>query len=378
MASRLPPEPLPPLPDPYYHDKPGPYAYSRLRDVCGSRISGDAYYYYRRRELMTSPGNGIVSCVHPSLEPWIGNVFGFDMHSPVRQPPREEWPLSTVACRVDYTGRKPAFELPEMTYFVDYSSFHSDPATMPTKESIEGIRGEFFPENAKLVLTFYNRPDLKLSLWTHLDFFRQPFLDYFDAVLMPDFSAYSNDPTPQYLIGERQMQVFAADGSREGVTVIPSIVWSARESLRRQCDFWLSQYPYVNTIRIDCYGHDVDRTAWTWRHLFAMEKYLQGMDHIRWIIAGITSGWAIRELNRIFPKGNYGLVAPINNYIKALRGSTDREWSARTFRQSIQKIEDMRSGKVVADAVPRPARWPAWPDADKSGSALPPPEEGEI
>lgn len=366
MKTGLPPEELPPLGDPAYGGEPGPYSASGLRTVCGSRINPDAIRFYRRRSVLTTR-ESIRSCAHPDIEPWIGNVGGFDPHVDVVQPPRSQWPISGVVARVDARSGSMPFELPEMTYFVDYSSFHSNPAELPSGPMVETIKERLFPEGARLVLTFYNDMRLKHSLWTHMNFFEQPFLDQFDATLLPDFSAYCNDTTPQYLIGERQLQIFGTDGSRQGRTVIPSIVWSNEESLRRQADLWLSQYPKVHTIRLDCYGKNVDRVGWAWRHLFAMEKYFKGFDHIHWIIAGMTSGWMIRELNRIFPKGNYSIVAPVNMFIAAQRGSTDPIYSAQEFRRQIAKLEDFRSGRDVADAQPRPDHWPTYSEVDTAG-----------
>ena len=33
------------------------------------------------------------------------------------------------------------------------------------------------------------------------------------------------------------------------------------------------------------------------------------------MIAGITSGWAIRELNRIFPDGNYCIIPSVSMFV---------------------------------------------------------------
>jgi hypothetical protein len=361
---KLPPRKLPPLPDPYFDDQPGPYSASALRDVCGTRINPNAKNSYNDRNRMISPG-GPFSCVHPEIEEWIGSAEGFDPRSRIKQPPMKEWPLSVVAARIDARNTPMPFDLPEMTYFVDYSSFHKDLFEGPAPGGLaDTVKERLFPENSQLVLTFYNEKVQKLNLWSIRNFWQLPFLEQFDAVLMPDFHAYCNDPVPKYLIGERMMQIFAEEGSRAGRTVIPSIAWSTEESLRRQVDLWTSQ-SNINTIRLDCLGAGVHRTGWAWRWIFALEKYVQGMDHIRWIITGMTSGWTIGELNRIFPKKNYTLVTPFSTFIAAQRRSTSREWSTHEFRRQIKRLEEFRSGKNVAEAMTRPAVWPTFADVVK-------------
>jgi len=199
-----------------------------------------------------------------------------------------------------------------------------------------------------------------------MEFWYAPFLDQFDGIVMPDFSAYSDDPLPQMLFGERMMQMFAQEGSDAGKTVIPSIAWCTEDSLRRQVEVWTSQYPKVNTILLDCYGSHIDAVGWAWRWLYALEKYCAGKKHIRWLFTGMTSGWAIRELNRIFPDGNYSLVTSASPQIAATRGTTDKERMARRFRRAMAKIEDLHSGRMVADAQPRPDHWPTFAELLRS------------
>jgi len=364
----LPPDPLPPLPDPCYGDRPGPYSASPMRDVCGTRINPDAIGFYKRREYMRDPRAWQKTCAHPELEAWLGDVGGLDPRARISQPPLEDWPLTAVMARIDARPGGMPFELPEMTYLVDYASFHSDPHSLPNDPRVHDMKERLFPERSSLILSFFNNHMLKLGLWPQPDFWYQEWLDQFTAVLLPDFSAFSDDPVPQSLLGERMHQIFGEDGSLAGRTVIPSIAWMSEDSLRRQVELWTSMYPKVNTIRLDCYGYNVDRTGWTWRWLFAIEKYCKGMDHIRWIVSGITAGWAIRELNDIFPKRNYALVAPVTTFIAAQRRSTDREWSAREFRRRIGQLEDFRAGREVAERKPRPAVWPKFSDVKKTRS----------
>jgi hypothetical protein len=361
--SKLPPKKLKALDDPFFpdfSDKGGPYALSALRDVCGTRINPNALGHYQSRSDLIRVDCEPKSCAHPELEEWLGDVSGLDARARVRQPDVKDWPLSTIIARVDARKEGMPFALPEMTYFLDYNSFHSSHVEGPRPGGdVDELRERLFPENSQVILSFYNDLKQKKGLWSLLNFWDLPFLDQFDAVLLPDFSAYSSDPNVQYMIGERMMQVFAEEGSRAGRTVIPSIAWSTEESLRRQVDLWTSQ-TNINTIRLDCLGHNVNRTGWTWRWLFALEKYVQGMDHIRWIITGMTTGWSIRELNRIFPKKNYALVTPISTFIAAQRRSTDPEWSALEFRRRIRVLQDYRDGVVLADPAIRPEAWPKF------------------
>ena len=98
-----------------------------------------------------------------------------------------------------------------------------------------------------------------LGLWTLREFWYSPFLNNFSGIILPDFSAFSDDPWPQSLFGERMQQIFGQEGSESGRNIIPSIAWCGEESLRRQMALWCSQAPQVNTIMLDCYGAGRDR-----------------------------------------------------------------------------------------------------------------------
>ena len=367
MATRanLPPDPLPPLADPCFGDQPGPYSASPLRDVCGTRIQPDALGFYKHRELLCRADTWVKTCAHPELEAWLGDVGGFDPRSALSQPALSEWPLSAIIPRLSVWGEQLPFPLDPATYVIDYTYLHSNPRTLPERAWVMRLR-ERFPEGAKLILAFFGNRALTLGLWPQIEFWHHPFLDQFDAVLMPDFSAFSDDPTPQYLLGERMQQVFAQDGARAGRTVIPSIAWTTESSLRRQIELWASRYPSVNTIHLDCYGSQVDRTGWNWRWLFAMEKYCAHLPHIRWLVSGMTSGWTVRELNRIFPAGNYCLAPSVSAYLGVMSGSRDPAWQAQAFRIKMRRFEDLKAGREVAEPMARPDSWPTFSDVAKT------------
>lgn len=358
----LPPHPLPALPDPSFPDGEGIYEASGLRDVCGSRINPDSVGIYKRRSMATNPNAFPKTAAHPELEAWIGDVGGFDPRSMVSQPPIEEWPLSAVCARVAPGGNKMPFPLEPMTYMIDYGSIHTNPRALPDPERVRDYRENHFPEGSQLLLSFFGERALTVGLWALTEFWRQPWLDQFTGVILPDFSAFSDDPWPQSLIGERMHQVFAEEGSAANRTVIPSIAWASEASLARQVELWTSAYPYVNTIRLDCLGHHVNKAGWAWRWLFAIEKYCKGHDHIRWVISGMTAGWMIRELNEIFPARNYCLTTTLSTFIAAQRGTSDKEQQAQKFRRSIRALQDFRAGREVAERQPRPDHWPKFSD----------------
>src|SRR5690606_16703569 len=147
--------------------------------------------------------------VHPDLEAWIADVGSFDPHSRVVQPSLEDFPLSAVCARVDVRGRKMPFALEPMTYLVDYASLHTNPRTLPDPDKVPDLFENHFPEGSQLLLSFFSDRALTLGLWALTDFWNQPWLDQFTAVVLPDFSAFSDDPWPQSLLGERMHQVFA-------------------------------------------------------------------------------------------------------------------------------------------------------------------------
>jgi hypothetical protein len=360
-AGQLPPDPLPPLPEPH-SGEPGPYSRSPLRDVCGSRINPDAIGWYRRRELMKSPECGVKTCAHPDLEQWLGNVGSFDPRMMIKQPPASEWPLSAVIAQIQVWGNKLPYPLPEnLTCLVNYEDLAPNPHTPPTDERIINLRERFDPSH-KLILGFFGEHRYKLGLWTMETFWHEPFLDNFDAVLMPDFSAFSDDPIPQSLLGERMLQIFAEEGYQAGRTVIPTIAWRSEDSLRRQVELVASLYPRVNTVMLDCYGGHVERVKWAWRWLFAIEKYCADLP-IRWLIAGMSAGWAVVELREMFPRGNFHIITPAAMHRVAMSAVAKPEIAAARFYQKIRAIEEVRSGERTPTRMPRPDEWPTFSQA---------------
>lgn len=359
------PDPIPPLPDPYLDGEISPYSISPLRDVCGTRIAFDSPYY-KVRSAMTRPGFWLKSAVHPELEIWINQVSGFDPRSKIIQTPLPDLPMSAVIPRILGKGGGLPFSMDKGTYIVDYPSMNSAPDKPPEREWVPSFKQDSLPEGSQLLLSFFGSRKLTMGLWTIQGFWDHPFMKQFDGVMMPDFSCFADDPKPQSLFGERMMQIFAREGSDAGMNIIPTIAWAEESSMRRQVELWASQYPYVNTIHLDCYGAKVDRKGWIWRWLYAIEKYCKPHQHIRWLISGVTAGWAIRELNEIFPNRNFNLIMALSPYVNSMVGSTDPEFRARKFREKIRTLEDLHSGRVQAPKDPRPDEWPQWRDVRRS------------
>jgi hypothetical protein len=355
----LPPADIPAMDDPAFGG-PGPYSRSPLRDVCGHRINPDAIGWYRRREILTQPICPTKTCAHPELENWLGDVGSFDPRARIKQPRFSEFPMSAITPRIVVWGSELAFPLLPGSFMLDYRYLHSNPHELPSRPWVLNIRDRF-PEGSNLLLSFFGGRALKLGLWTLQDFWYHPFLDNFQAVVLPDFSYYSDDPIPQYLIGERMMQIFASEGHDAGRTVIPTIAWPTDNSLRRQFETWTSMYPYVNTIHIDCFGSGVNRTKWLQRWLFAFREHCAKYPHIRWMLSGITQGWVIRHLNEIFPNGNYVLCPSVSMFVGATtKAGTDRNVHARRFYTKYRQLEAWKSGQERADFQPLPETAPTF------------------
>jgi hypothetical protein len=356
---KLPPDPLPPLPEPDT-GAPGPYSQSSLRDVCGSRINPDAIGWYRRRELMTSKECGVKSCAHPDMETWLTQVRSFDSRMLVRQPPAAEWPLSKVIGQIPIWGEKLPFALPEnQTLVVRYEDLVPNPITPPADARALNASERFQDGNHALILSFFGDRRYISGIWPQTDFWQQPFLDQFTAVIMPDFSHFCDDPIPQSLIGERMLQIFAEEGYYAGRTVIPSIAWRSEDSLRRQVELYKSLYPRVHTVLLDCYGSGVKTQLWMWRWLFAIEKYMTDTP-IRWLIGGLSSARALMELRDILPNGNYHIITPLSMHRACMRVAQDKEVMATRFHAKSKAIEEYASGERNIDRLPRPDEWPSF------------------
>jgi hypothetical protein len=356
--SNLPPEELPALDD---HDGlgPGPYHHSRLRTVTGQRTNPHSTIY-RQRELCLGPGTPI-NAAHRNLELYIADVQGFDPRLRLKQPPISEWPLPKVISRVHPSGSFPQWEYPEGgVYAVDYSRVNPGMKTEPTAEWVYDLKSRL-PEGSFTILDFIGKHHYVTNLWSQgPSFWQQPWLDSFDAIIVPEFSAFLDDPRPQYLIGERQKQIFAQEGWEAGKTIIPSIAWSSEASLRRQLELLASWYPHVHTVFLDALGAKVDKVQWCWSRLMMLEKYAADLP-FRYIIAGVTSGWALAELKHIFPRGNYHVVnlSPFMGATFALGTEADR---AKIYREQLEIAERKANGQDLSQRSPRPEIDPSLRD----------------
>lgn len=348
--AELPPDPLPALAEP--DGSIGPYAHSGLRSITGTRINPEAAFWYQHRDLSRVPHSPVRTCAHPDLELWLANVGGFDARMRVAQPASEDWPLPRLIPRVKVHRGFPPFDLPAGWYAIDYQDLNSSLRHLPERDWILGLR-EMFPAGSHLILDFIGKHEIVEPLWRFgREFWEHPLLDCFDAVIIPEFSSFLDDPKPTYLVGERMKQVFAQEGYECGRTVVPSLAWASETSLRRQADLIGSLYPKVNTVFLDMLALNVDKTTWLWSRFEMLHKYFAPLP-CRFIISGATSGWAIAELHAIFPRGNFHLLH-IGPWMQATRSEANRHERAEMFRRDCQRLEEWGEGDNLPPRMPRP------------------------
>lgn len=331
----------------------GPYAHSPLRTITGTQINPEAAYWYEHRELVCTPTSPVRTCAHPDLDLWLENVAGFDPRMHMRQPPAAEWPLPLLVPRVKVHRHFPPFDLPVGWYAIDYQDINASLHHLPQREWLSGLR-DMFPAGSKLILDFIGKHEFIEPLWRFgREFWEHPFLDSFDAVIVPEFSSFLDDPKPTYLIGERMKQIFAEEGHSAGRLVVPSLAWASESSLRRQADLIGSLAPdMINTVFLDMLALNVDRTAWLWSRFDMLYKYFAPLD-CRFLISGATAGWAVAELHEIFPRGNFHLLH-IGPYMQATRIEANRFERAEVFRKECQRLEEWAAGEHLPARMPRP------------------------
>ena len=360
--AELPPEILPALPDPAYDGGLSPYANSGLRDVCGTRINADAIAWYKRRESMTSRQCGVKSAAHPDMEAWLANVRSFDARLHMRQPELSQWPLSKVIAQIQIWGSKLPYELPKgLSCLVNYEDLAPNPNTPPRADRALHLR-ERFGEDSELLLGFFGDHRYNMGLWPQESFWHEPFLDNFTGIVVPGFSAFSDDPIPQSLLGERMLQIFAEEGYYAGRNVIPQIAWRSEDSLRRQVDLLGSLYPRVHTVLVDCLGMHVDPVKWAFRWLFMIRKYLAPLP-IRFLFAGLTAGWMIEKLNEIFPNGNFHVITSAAMHRRAMAAAPTAEVMAGRFNAQIRRMQDICAGRERVNSLDWPDEAPSFSQA---------------
>lgn len=84
-----------------------------------------------------------------------------------------------------------------------------------------------------------------------------PLLREFDAVVQPDFSLYTNYPTPLQRWNKYRSQLLAAYWQAEGLTVIPCMKWAGRDSY----GFAFRAQPKGSVYALSAKGTQADATA---------------------------------------------------------------------------------------------------------------------
>lgn len=351
MASQLPPENLPPLPEP--DGSLGPYAESGFKQLCGTTRNPWALKDYEAADWISTHECGVLTCAHPDSAGFIDEIRGFDHHMSIQQPDPRQWPLPRMIPRVVPSPSFPPFPVPAGWYAIDYEQLSISNKGLPEKEWVLNLRARF-PEGSKLMLTFIGRHhELLEMMWNpDIGFWMHPLLDNFDAILTPEFSTFINDPRPQYMFGERQKQIFTEEGSAAGKLVIPTIAWSSDQSLQRQAELLGSLYPSLNTVVIDLLGANFkpgrEAMAWTFSRLEGVRRHLAHLP-FRFIISigGSLGGWVCTELHEIFPHGNFLLLssAPFQRTLKL--GHLTKEEQTREFIRLCARAEEWAAGQEL-------------------------------
>lgn len=356
--SLLPPDPLPPAVDPETGE-PDLYAESPLRSSTGSHIHHQARDWYRRRSLMVTPQAPVKSAVHPEIELWLNNVGDLDLRLRISQPPPEEWPLQRFLPRVVPYRNFPGFDIPVGTYVIAYHKINKSIGRLPNLEWLTGLKA-MFPPGSKLILDFCI-PDVYLDpIWSFSkqEFWGHPIMEQFDAIIAPNFSSYIDDPPIQRLLCEKMCTVSAQEAHDMGRTVIPMLCWVTEDGLRRQLDAIGALYPRVHTVYVQIQSIGVGRVAELWKQFDYLEKYLAPLP-FRYIINGCTSGWGVRELCRIFPRGNFHLVNG-NAWMDVVRTSAPDVRKAEMFNEAITKFDTWARGDDLPPPMPRVEFWTTW------------------
>lgn len=352
--SDLPGVELDPLPQP--DGSVSPYARSGLRSITTTLIDKPAFnsWYGARPELLASVQSPVLTCVHPQMELWLKVMRGLDPLLSVSQPPASDWPLTRVVPRVIPSKHGLPFSLPDGPYWIDYGSVSASMNHLPEREWTHSIAQQF-PDSSRVMLGFIGKHLLsrlifrrRFSLWAH------PFFEQFKTggMVVPDFSAWLNDPKPQALVGERMTQQFAELGFERGYNMIPTLAWQNRDMLRRVTDLFGSLYPKVNTLYLYLNSTGVDRIPWLYSRLEDIQAHLSDLP-FRYLISGVESGWGINALREVLPRGNFHLVAG-GPWMQSTRSFGDDSDRAVVFRRAIAQMEEWHRGENLPPLPERP------------------------
>jgi hypothetical protein len=388
MASKrigLPPTQLPPSFDPVYRGA-SPYALSGLGRVCGTRINpycvdlraGEPAYIYDNPGDARS-GDSLLTCAHGRdsgrslLEAHLGDYGGFDPRCRFRQPPPSAWPLPAIIGRIE-AGATPAMPLPAGAWMIDYRYLvYRDGTEKPWTANLR----DRFAEGSFLILTFWGDQQLKRGLWTDSGFWQRPLLDQFDAVCVPPIHSHCDDPYPQMHAGDRKLQKLVEEGVAAGRLVIPSIAFTNEQHLRRQLDLWGSYKnpdgtPAPFTLMVDANGAGLSSPqTWRLRWLMALRDQFAPLRHGRFLISGLHQHESISELRRIFPDGNFHVVASLPRYLNSLGTALRPQTRADNYLTGLEQLADFYWGRLEK---PLPVAYPErLPRLHEYDDAYPPP-----
>jgi len=333
-----------------------PYANSELRSITTTRVDRLAWesWYQDKAELVASEASPVITCAHPQLELWLRMTEGFDPSLKMTQPPADQWPLTRIIPRVMPGKQGIPFTLPMGNYWIDYGEISSSMKHLPDREWTYKAT-EQFPDPNRVTLGYIGKHLLSRLIWRQrFALWSNPFFEQFKegGMVVPDFSAWLDDPRPQALVGERMTQQFAELGCSRGYRMIPTLAWQNTEMLRRVADLFGSMYPQVNTVYLYLTSTGVERTAWLYSRLEDIQAHLSDLP-FRFLISGVESGWGINALREALPKENFHLVAG-RPWMQARLSFGDNQERALNFRRAVGRMEEWHRGENLPPLRPKP------------------------
>lgn len=208
---------------------------------------------------------------------------------------------------------------------------------------------ESFPEGSRLILSFCVQDEWIERIWSGVDrqnnsvikrtdFWKQPWLKQFDAVLSVNYSVYWNDPQMEIMYAIRRTVVTTGEIDAAGHNVIPLVIWYTAKEAMPQMEMWARQgvdlvavnMQYVMGAQVASYRHD----------LLVLRKLALAYPQMRFLLYGVSAPYVIDLARRLIGPDRI-CIATGFPFLDSLRAPVPYDQKAAIFADHIRNLDQV-------------------------------------